>query len=156
MSGINLWEAQNLVLEYAKANLAKGDIKVHEGTVPDALSLQLRDGKLVPYYVLRFSDMMPASGGGSFMGAKYHEYYSYVDGICVASTPEKAREMASMFNATMVGKSFTNTSELSPAYGGGTFTVPSGERTPAAYVAITSLRYNINLSDVGKTYLDIV
>lgn len=150
MTGLNLYAAQKLIKDFMVANIPW---HVESGSVPDGEARYLDNGETVPYVVLRFSDMMPVGGGGSFGGARHGEYYSYVDALCVAPTDDEARELASLVNATLIGQRFENTGEMTTNFGGGSYAVPSGERLPAAFVAVTSFRFILNVQAVGSDYL---
>jgi len=148
MAGLDLFTLQELVKDYL---VDKINWPVDTGATPEAENLQLIDGVLSPYVVLRFSDGMPAQSerGNSFGGALYDEYYTYVDALCVAAKDVEARALASIVNRTLLGKVFENASEVKKAFGGGTFAVPDAQRKPVAFVAIVSFRMNYNQTGVG-------
>lgn len=151
MSGNDLVTAQNLIRDYIKATL---NWPVETGGVPDATTVRQVNGVVDPYVVLRFSDQMPASGDGSFGGARYDGYYSYLDAICVCG-PDKdisdgdARALMTRVNRILLGQKFENTGQLSKAYGGGVFVLPQNNSIPLAYLGICSFRFNVNVEDVG-------
>jgi hypothetical protein len=147
MPGLDNFETEQLILAYAKANI---NWYVDSGAVPDATTLHYNNGSLDPYVIVRFSDVMPTSGGGSFLGATNDEYYSYVDFMCVAATDVEARELRSVVNRKMIGKRFPNTGELNKRFGGGIFSISLDAQHPLAFIAIASYTYSTNLSDVGS------
>lgn len=149
MAGIDLYPIQQAI---KAALIAEIPWRVVSGGVPTAETLERTDGRLQPYVVLRFADLMPAATRqGSFGGALHDGYYSYVDGLCVAETDDEARELASLVNAKLLGRTFPNTDQLRRNFGGGMYAVESGNRLPEAYVAVTSFRFNTNISAVGTT-----
>lgn len=148
MTGINLFSVQQAIKQYLKDSIPL--YSVESGATPTAESLPIVDGILEPLVILRFSDMMPSAGEGSFNGALYSGYYSYVDALCVGQTDDDARELAGIVNSFMLGKVFPNAGELRKNYGGGQFAIVSeAGRQPVAFVAVTSYRYIINMEDVG-------
>lgn len=144
--GLDLFSLQQEVKAYFTANVPWF---VTSGGVPDAYSLHYNNDVLDPYLVLRFSDGMPTSGDSTFGGARYDGYYSYVDGLCIGATDDEARELAGLVNRLIIGKKFTNSGEISPIYGGGTFAISLDSQHPLAYIAVTSFRFDYNISDVG-------
>lgn len=149
MGGLDLFSVQQDIVEYLQTSIPQFD--VNSGAIPTAQSLPLVNGRLQPYVILRFSDMMPTSGGGSFMGAQYDEYYSYCDALCVAETDTDARELANLVNSWMLGKKFDNASPIKKNYGGGQFAIVNeAGRQPVAFIAITSFRFAVNMTDVGS------
>lgn len=150
MSGLDLFSLQQEVKAYLVSVI---NWPVDSGATPEAENLQLTDGVLQPYVVLRFSDGMPLSGGESFGGSKFDEYYTYVDALCIGATDEDARALANVVNRFMLGKVFENSTEVKKAYGGGIFAVADAARKPVAFVAVTSFRMNYNQTDVGSESL---
>jgi len=148
MVGLDLFSAQQAIAAYLQASIPQ--FTVETGAIPDGDSLPLEDGRLNPYVILRFTDMMPRSGGGSFMGPTHDEYYSYVDALCLGATDTDARELANLVNSYMIGKKFANTGALAKQFGGGRYAIFSeANRQPVAFVATTSYRYSVNTDDVG-------
>lgn len=150
MSGLNNFAIQQAIKAYAITNFPQ---EVVSGEIPDGENLHLDNGVVKEYVVLRFSDIMPTSRSGSFMGARHNGYYSYFDALCVGPTDDKARELAAMSNDIFLGQKFPNAGEVGTNFGGGVFAVSSGERLPSAFVAVTSFRYELNTDDVGSGYL---
>lgn len=149
MAGLNLFAIQDQILNYLQVSIPQ--FTVESGGIPTAESLPLQNGRLDPYIVMRFSDMMPTSGGGSFVGPTNDEYYSYIDCLCVGETDRDARELANLANSYMLGKKFDNASAISKAFGGGSFAIlSSASKMPEAYIQITSYRMSVNLKDVGS------
>jgi hypothetical protein len=150
MGGIDLYSVQQEIYQYVKTAIPQ--FLVETGGIPTAESLPFENGRLEPYIILRFSDMMPQQGGGSFGGARFDEQYSYVDALCLAETDTLARELAALVNAKMMGHSVANSSELGKTWGGGQFAIPSeSNRSPVAYIVTASYRYTTNVEDVGSS-----
>jgi len=148
MTGIDLFSAQEAIKAFVQAEIPQ--FVVESGGVPTAESLPFENGRLEPYIILRFSDMMPTSGGSSFVGALWDEYYTYVDALCLGETDTVARELAGLVNAKLLGQKFPNTGSVDKNYGGGQFAIfAEANRNPVAFVAVTSYRYAINMDDVG-------
>jgi hypothetical protein len=119
---------------------------VESGGIPTAESLPIQNGRLDPYVVVRFTDMMPTSGDGSFMGPTHDGYYTYIDCLCVGETDRDARELANLANSYMLGKKFDNASAIAKAFGGGSYAIlSSASKMPEAYIQITSFRAAVNL-----------
>ena len=142
MSGINLFKVQQDIKAYMVANVPW---YVDSGNVPDARTLRVNNGVLDPYVILRFSDMMPTSNGGSFGGAIYNDYYSYVDCLCIGASDTTARELASLCDRLVIGKKFNNTGEVMPNFGGGLFSISLNDQHPLAFIAVTSFRFSFNM-----------
>lgn len=148
MPGIDLYPIQQEITEFVKAQVPW---RVETGGVPDATSVPYVDGVLAPYVILRFTEGMPGSNGNSFGGPTRDEMYAYVDALCVADDDEVARKLATFVNSKLLGRKFTNASALRKNFGGGIFAITSGDRNPAAYVAVLPFRFEYNLDDVGST-----
>ena len=142
MSGINLFKVQQDIKAYMVANVPW---YVESGNVPDAKTLRTVNGVIDPYVILRFSGMMPTSRGGSFGGAIYDEYYSYVDFLCIGSTDTEARELASLCNRLIIGKKLPNAGEIKPNFGGGTFAISLNDQHPLAFIAVNAYRFSFNM-----------
>lgn len=148
MTGLDLNAVQVAITDYVKARFP--NIAVETGSVPSAESLPFVDGMLDPFIVLRFTDMLPASGGQSFGGPVYDEYYGYVDALCVGQTDDDARELATLVNMRLIGKTVPNGGTLKKAFGGGQYAIISeANRQPVAFMLPASFRYAINVDDVG-------
>lgn len=147
MSGLDLFSVQQEILAYLRSVIYWD---VDTGGVPEYETLKFVDGRMDPYVVLRFSEIMPASRGNSWGGAQQAEYYSYVDALCVGQTDTDARELSSLVNRYMLGKKFDNASEIRKIFGGGGFSVSDATRVPVAYISIASFAFNTNLEDVGS------
>jgi len=146
--GIDLFDIQESIKEYIADSFPL--INVDSGAVPTAESLPFVDGILEPYIIVRFSDMMPPSGGQTFGGPVYDEYYSYVDALCVGPTDTDARQLASFVNSFMLGKDFYNAGTIKKNFGGGQFAIAAeAGRQPIAFIAVASFRFPVNVSDIG-------
>lgn len=148
MAGIDVYPSQQAIKAALTVEIPW---RVVSGGVPTAESLLRHEGVLDPYVVLRFSDLMPSARGGSVAGALYDDYYSFVDALCVAETDDEARELASLVNARLLGRTFPNTGQIRRNFGGGIYAVESGNRLPEAYVAVTSFQFSTNVEAVGTT-----
>lgn len=147
--GLDLFSVQQDILAYIKDEIPQ--FLVESGGIPTSESLPFKDGRLEPYVIVRFSDMMPQQGGGSFGGARYDEHYSYFDALCLGETDTDARDLANLVNSKLIGKVFPNASEIGKTWGGGQFAIFSeANRNPVAYVATASYRFQTNVEDVGN------
>ncbi len=148
--GLDLFSVQQSIKQYLIDEIPQW--RVTSGGIPTAESLPFVDGVLEPYVILRFSDMMPQSGGASFGGAKWDEYYSYCDALCLGQTDDDARELVSLVNSKLIGAPFYNASELGKNYGGGQYAIYSeANRQPVAFIATSTFRYQTNIANVGAT-----
>lgn len=152
MTGIDNYSIQATIKQFAIDNI---NWYVTSGNVPDAKSLRYNDGVLDPYVIIRFSGMLPTSRGYSFNGALYDEYYSYFDVLCVAATDDEARELASVVDRLMIGKTFPNTGEMRVQAGGGLFAISLDTQHPLAFIAINAYRYSLNELDVGAGSISV-
>lgn len=155
MAGLDLFSIQQDIEDYVRDRLSTDpwDYEVYTGAVPEAETLVMRDGVLQPYVVLRFSELMPVGRGSTWAGTEEHEFYSYVDAMCVARTDTDARQLSGMMNRIMLGKIFPNTGEIRKIYGGGTFAVPDAKRIPVAFLSLASFAFNTNLTNPGSESL---
>ena len=152
MTGLDLAAVQVAIFDYIDTELP--NLTVESGGIPTAESLPFVDGRLEPYVIVRFTDMMPSANEGSFMGPTHDGYYSMVDALCIAEDATTALQVASVVNRILIGKKFDNTSTLGKSWGGGRYAIFSeANRQPVAYVAGASFRYSTNVKDVGANSL---
>ena len=143
----DVYASQQAIVDYAKANI---NWPIYTGGVEEAQTLAATNGVLKPHIVLRFGSTQPYLADASFGGARYDGAYTTVDALCVAAKDDEARLLASGTTDVLLGfRPDANSSELSYAWGGGTFAVISEGSRPQFTIAWASFRYMTNLYDVG-------
>lgn len=147
--GLDLSGVQADIFAYIVSSFP--NLRVESGGVPTAESLPFVNGRLDPYIIVRFTDMMPSANEGSFMGPTHDGYYSMVDALCLAEDADTALDVANAVNLKMIGKKFENTGSMGKGWGGGRYAIFSeANRQPVAYVAGTTFRYSTNTKKVGS------
>lgn len=148
-SGLDIAGTQQEIFDFIEAN-APTEYQVVEGDVQDAYTIAEMDGIRQPLWVVQFADMLPASGEGSFKGARHGGYYSLFRVYSVASSASVARKANSVMNQLMLGEKFSNTGEVNKIFGGGSFTLGESSSRPIAYVTIASFQFATNVTGVGS------
>lgn len=143
VGGLNVYASQKAIFDYAQAEIPWDVI---DGEVPDSATVQMVNGMVQPYVVMRFSDMLSAGGQGSFGGVRQDGYYSLFQAICVAPRALQALELGSLCNNIFLGyQPTTNDGPISKDFGGGSLTIRGVNSTPTFFVSIVAYRYLTNL-----------
>lgn len=144
----NLYATQQSIWNHL---VAEADFAVFDTNYPEGDLEPTNDaGVLEPYAVLRFNDAVKIAQKGAVSGARNDEMYSLVDILCVAGSPEEARDLAwnlDGVNDILLGFVPTDGGELNKSGGGQVFAIGDGSGTrPTRYVARCSFRYLINMT----------
>lgn len=143
VGGLNTFATQKNIFDYLVAEIPWNVI---DAEIPDADNIHDVNGTITPYVVVRFSDMLKASGQNSFGGGRQDGYYSLVQVLCVADTGLHALELASLVNAKMIGYTpDANSGPLEKDFGGGSYTIKGVNTKPSAFVSISAFRYLTNM-----------
>ncbi len=145
---MNLYATQQSVFAYLTT---EADFAVYDTDYPDAMDEPVSDnGYKVAYAVVRFNDAVKVPQQGAVGGARHDEMYSLVDVLCVAQTPEEAREVAYGPDGVadiLTGWAPADAGELSRESGGQVFVRGDGTGTvPRRYIAICSFRALVNMT----------
>lgn len=144
----DLYTTQQAIWNYL---VAEADFQIFDTNFPEGeIEPRTDAGTLDPYAVVRFNDSVRVPRQGAVGGARYDEMYSLVDVLCVAGSPEEAREIAyglDGVNDILLGFVPTDAGELTKAGGGQVFVQADSTGTrPIRYIARTSYRYLVNMS----------
>lgn len=143
MTGLNLYTTQQTLFDYIDAQIPW---KVVDAEVPDADTVLMVEGEIEPYVVVRFSDLLGASGQNSFGGPTYDGYYSLFQCICVGSTGLEALHLQSQVNTSLIGHvPDVNSGPITKDFGGGSLAIKGVNTSPSFFVAISAFRYLTNM-----------
>lgn len=147
MTGLNLSIPQGAITDYVKEHFP--NYVVYENDVLDDDFILKIDGKAKPYIVLRYGGIIAAPTGGSFMGARYDEYFSTVDVNVVAPTPKQSSLACNIVIDRLLGWKPTGGSALTISGGSANFAVRNANGVPHAYLSSVRMDYAINSEDPG-------
>lgn len=142
---MNLFATQQDVLAYADA---QADFAIYDTAFPEVSAEPQYNGYMHPYCVLRFNDAVKIPQFGAVGGARHDEMYSLIDALCVAASPEEARDLAYGADGIadiLTGYKPVDAGELTRQSGGQVFVVGDGTATrPIRFVARVSFRMIVN------------
>lgn len=143
MTGLNTYTTQKAIFDYLTANL---DFDVVDTEVPDADSVRLVSGVLVPYVVVRFGDALANGQQMSFGGPVHDGYYSPMMALSVAPSGLESLELASKVNQLLIGYTpDANSGPITKDFGGGSMSIKAPNSKPSFFVAITAFRFLTNM-----------
>jgi len=143
MSGLDTYTTQKATFDYLTANL---DFDVVDTEVPDADSVRLVSGVLVPYVVVRFGDALANGQQMSFGGPVHDGYYSPMQVISVARSGLEALELGTKVNKLLIGYTpDANSGPITKDFGGGSMAIKAPNSKPSFFVAITAFRFLTNM-----------
>lgn len=148
MSGLNIIPTQDSITAYVRQQFSGYD--VYEIDVIDDDAIIKKDGLAKPYIVLRYGGLRDTGNLGSFVGARYDEYYSTVDVIVVAQNSRQAKISLNIIIDRLIGWKPLDSTPLSVDGGMDVWGVPSNNGAPKVYMASTRLRYNVNTTSIGQ------
>jgi hypothetical protein len=141
--GLNIYATQKTIKTYLQGALPW---PVLGGEIPDAYNVRMVNGEVDSYAVVRFSDLLKASGQDSFGGPRQDGYYGLVQVISVAATDDEVLELASMVNNVMIGHvPDANSGPITKDFGGGSYDIKGVNSQPSFLVAITAFRFLTNM-----------
>lgn len=126
--------------------------QVYQDMVPDDHGIEVRDGQIVPYVVLRFGPMRPGYTGKSMAGPRHDEYWASVDIVAISSNGRVSRVLLNGLVDELIGFKPDGVAPLQMRTDAGDpaqFVVASNESQPTQHVAATRLRYTVNSTAVG-------
>lgn len=126
--------------------------EVFEDMVEDDEPIPMKDGKIEPYVVLRYSPIRPSYTGRSMRGPRHDEYWASVDVVAIAHKGRIARKLNIGLVGSLIGFKPDGVSPISMRTDAGDpamFTVSSNESRPTQYVASTRLRFTVNGANVA-------
>lgn len=129
--------------------------EVIEDTVEDGRNLErMLDGKMEPFFILRYGPLMPKRRGKTFKGALHDEYYGTVDIMAIAPVGRIARLMSSGAVTDMMDFRPDGVAPMSLQDDGGmfaAFVVSSNEARPTRSISSQRMRFNVNNTNIGTT-----
>lgn len=147
MSGLNVTTTQDSIEAYIKSEFP--GYEVYDNDVIDDDFIIKLGNKVKPYIVLNWGGLNPSPTNGSFMGARYDEYYSTVDVSVIAPTSRQARSALIVILDRLVGWKPLDSTPLSISGSADIIGIPDYDGKPNVYLASQRLRYNVNTTSVG-------
>lgn len=149
--GLDIFTAQNRILDYLTSHLEAAGYEVHEADIADAVTREYVNGVNQTTCVIQFGSMLPLARDKSFCGPELDGYYSLVRVMTIGSTPSRARQGNAIVNQLAVGFRATNVGSLNVEGGGGSFALGEANTRPIAYGLLSSFRFASNLVSPGST-----
>ena len=119
----------------------------YEEGIPTFDTLHVKAGKLQPYIVVQFADIVQGYGR-SFAGTRGDDYDFPIRFAVVADTAENARNGRIAITDKFTGFQPDYCAEMMKRGGGGMFTVTSDSGAVVAYVAPVNFRTSLTLYEV--------
>jgi hypothetical protein len=148
MSGLNLVSIQDAITAYVRQEFS--GYEVYDDYIMDDETILKESNKVKPYIVLSWDGLRNSPTGGSFVGARFDEYYSVVDVSIIAPNARQARIASNVIVDKLIGWKPQNSTPLSPEGATGTWVVENNNGKPHLYVSSARLRFNVNAEDVGS------
>lgn len=147
MAGLDLVSVQDAIAAHVVSTFSAYEVKQDE--ILDDESMLKLSNRTKPFIVLRWQGLVRSPANASFMGARFDEYNSAVDVIFVAPNPRIARQGLNMVLDELIGWRLPGGSELTPSGGSAVFPSVDYEGKPHLYLAVNTLRFQVNSIDVG-------
>lgn len=142
--GLNVFASQKKFFDYLSSVIPWDVI---DAEVPDGENVHLVSGVLRPYVVVRFTDLLKASGQSSFGGTRQDGYYSMIQTLSVAPSGLQALELSSLVNDKVVGHVIdVNCGPLEKDFGGGSLNIKGVNSNPSFFVSIAAFRFLTNMN----------
>lgn len=148
MAGLDLVTIQDNIAAYVAEEFP--GYPVYEDDIIDDDFVLKQENKVKPYIVLRWDGLRNSSTGGSFLGARYDEYYSVVDVTVIAPAPRQARLAMNIIADKLIGWKPAGSTHLAPEGNASYWPIPDNNGRPHVYAASYRLRFNVNAEDVGS------
>lgn len=147
MTGLDLIAVQDVIAAHIVSLFSAYDVKQDE--VLDDESLLKLSNRTKPFIVLRWHGLERSAENASFGGVRHDEYSSAVDIVFVGPTPRIARQGLNMVMDALIGWQVPNGSQLTPTGGQSVFPSVDYEGKPHLYLAVNTLEFQVNSTDVG-------
>lgn len=147
MAGLDLVSVQDEIATHVISSFPSYEIK--EDEILDDESMLKISNRTKPFIVLRWQGLVRSPQNASFVGARFDEYSSSCDIIFVAPNPRIARRGLNMVMNELIGYKLLGGSELTPTGGSAVFPSVDYEGKPHLYLAVNTLRFQVNTTDVG-------
>lgn len=143
---LDTYTTQALIMQHLAT---ESGLVVYDTEFPAVKDEPMINGVPTAYCVVRSNDTIAPARGGSFGGARFGEYYTLVDILVVAPTPDEAREEAfgpDGVNDILIGwVPDSNSGEMTKRGGGQVFLGGDGTAArPSRYIARCSFRFSVN------------
>lgn len=149
-NGLDLFAAQNSILDYLTPRLEAAGFEVHEADIADAVNREYVNGVNQTTCVVQFGDLLPLAGDKSFCGPGQDGYYSLVRVMSIGSSPSRARQANSVVNQLMIGYRVGNVGSIHKEGGGGSYALGEANTRPLAYGLLSSYRFMTNIVSPGE------
>lgn len=147
MSGLNLVETQDLIVDYVRDEFPQFD--VYEDFILDDEELSKQDSRTEPYIVISWDGLSRSPGGASFGGVRKDEYVSGFAIGLIAPTPNQCRRGVNLIVDRLVGWSYDGVGFLTPTSSTGAFVVAERNGRPHMYMAMAEFVFPMNAIDPG-------
>ncbi len=147
MAGLDLLATQDVIASHIETTFSNYEVK--QDTILDDESILKLDNKVKPFIDLRWHQLNRLAANASFAGVRHDEYNSAVDIIFVGPTPRIARQGLNMVMQELIGWQIPDGSQLTPEGGQSVLPVFDYNAKPHLYIAISTLSFQVNTSDIG-------
>jgi len=147
MTGLDLVSVQDAILAHVTSSFPAWSVKEDE-VLDDEYLLKI-NGNVKPFIVLRWHGLNRSVTANSFAGVRFDEYNSAVDIVVISPTPKQGRMGLNMVMDTLIGWQVPGGSQLTPSGGASVFPVVDYDGKPHLFLAINTLTFQVNSTDVG-------
>ena len=148
MTGLDLIAVQDAILAHIESTFS--DYEIKEDEVLDDEYLLKIDNNVKPFIVLRWHGLERSPANASFAGVRFDEYSSAVDVVIVAPEPKIGRRALNYVMDALIGWKVPCGSQLTPTGGSAVFPVVDYDARPHIYLAVNTLSFQVNSTDVGS------
>ena len=147
MTGLDLISVQDTIASHIEGVIPNYEVK-QDYILDDEQILKLSN-RIKPFVVLRWHGLNRSPQNASFAGVRFDEYNSAVDVILVAPNPRIARQALNYVMNELIGWQVPGGSQLTPSGGELIAAVPDYDGKPHLYIAVNTLTFQVNSTDVG-------
>lgn len=116
---------------------------VYETSAPDDSKLRFdANGMILPYIVIEYSDMYPATEGRGIVSSRYDVGQSFIVVSCVGPTERSVRQVADLVRGKLLGFKPSDAGELVPSGGGAAYTEQDAK--PNRYISELGFTFMVN------------
>jgi len=119
-------------------------LTVYRGGVPTTETIRYQNGKLIPYAVCNFSEVIPGRDR-SFIGSRGDGYVFVFRVYVIAKDVEIAENWQSRIDDLMIGFAPTNSGEINKRFGGGVYTMYNERGGIEAFTTAATYNFQMQL-----------
>lgn len=142
MGNLNTWPVEQEINAWFDSTFPQ--FQIYHGAVTNPGDVVYVNDQIEPYLAIRYSDPTRSPIGNSMAGARYDTYYMFMDVYAVAQSSDVVRNMVGNILDTVIGHTFSQTSQIAKTAGGGQFQLYSAAERPPAHVSVVGFRFNLN------------